>query len=237
MREIDITNALKAKHMAKDIFAAQVKIGPAGSKIMDAVAVKKTWSPRTIIGYEIKVSRADFLSDQKHPHYMKNCNIFYFVAPKGIIEKSEIPEGAGLMICNENGTLWTSKKAPYRDEPISVDVLLHIMFWKFDRFLGYRTKAETLEDYKASRELASLGKDITRKISNLEENTQRYKDYYEKYRMRYREVLEECQKLKEEKGTLVKGLTERDLFVLKKDIFVLKKDIERLSEIAEKIES
>ena len=127
-----ITKALKEKHEnLEDIFAAQVKIGPMGSKIMDAVAIKKTWSPRTVIGYEIKVSRQDFLKDEKYPVYMENCNIFYFVAPKGVIKEGEIPEDAGLMIYNESysNKLWTAKKAPYRDIPINPDILLHIMLF------------------------------------------------------------------------------------------------------------
>lgn len=181
-----ITEALKDKHEnLNDIFAAQVKIGPSGSKIMDAVAIKKTWSPRTVIGYEIKVSRQDFLSDQKHPVYMENCNIFYFVTPKDIIHEGELPEGAGLMIYNpDTDKLRTVKKAPYRKQPINSDLLLHIMFWKMDRYFGYRTRAEILEDYKAKKGLKAIGEEISLKIWDLEhEITQlkrsSYKDRYD----------------------------------------------------------
>lgn len=179
-----ITRALQAKHdNLGDIFAAQVKLGSAGSKIMDAVAIKKTWSPVTIIAYEIKVSRQDFLSDQKHPVYMENCNLFYFVTLKDIVKEGEIPEGAGHMIYSpDTGKLRTVKKAPYRKTPVNPNVLLHIMFWKADRYFGYRTRAEMLADYQAKKELWAIGQEVAAKISNLEYQIKKFDNsYYKKF--------------------------------------------------------
>lgn len=234
INETNITNALKAKHEnLGDIFAPQIKIGPAGSRIMDAVAIKKTWAPRTVIGYEIKISRQDFLRDQKHPAYMENCNIFYFVVPKGIIEKGEIPEGAGVMVYNpETKSLRTVKKAPYRKVPINPDLLLHIMFWKFDRYLGYRTRAEILEDCKAKKDLKSLGKSISKKISDLEFQISSLK------RNSYKERYEELQKEWNEKfGTKFIDLedipTQGGLSTY--DIKNLKRNIEIISNIINKL--
>ena len=103
--EREITIALKARHARRgDFFASQVKMGMFGSKIMDGVAIPPTWSPRTVIGYEIKVSRSDFLSDQKYPHYMTTSNLFYFVVPKGLIKKDEVPKRVGILEYN-NGLL------------------------------------------------------------------------------------------------------------------------------------
>ncbi|TCU72874.1 hypothetical protein EV204_105210 [Tissierella praeacuta] len=230
VREIDISNALKEKHeRAEDIFAAQVKIGPAGSKIMDAVAIKKTWSPRTVIGYEIKVSRQDFLSDQKHPVYMDNCNIFYFVTPKDIIHEGELPVGAGHMIYNpDTNKLRTVKKAPYRNEPISSDVLLHIMFWKMDRYFGYRTRTEILDDYKARKELKSIGKEIAYKISNLEFELKYSKKRLEILREKNESYKKQIFELRNPASEQIEGLSESD-------IWRLKSSIRNLSRIAEKI--
>ncbi|MGJ0847429.1 hypothetical protein ACR77J_12130 [Tissierella praeacuta] len=230
VREIDISNALKEKHeRAEDIFAAQVKIGPAGSKIMDAVAIKKTWSPRTVIGYEIKVSRQDFLSDQKHPVYMDNCNIFYFVTPKDIIHEGELPVGAGHMIYNpDTNKLRTVKKAPYRNEAISSDVLLHIMFWKMDRYFGYRTRTEILDDYKARKELKSIGKEIAYKISNLEFELKYSKKRLEILREKNESYKKQIFELRNPASEQIEGLSESD-------IWRLKSSIRNLSRIAEKI--
>ena len=225
-----ITKALKEKHEnLEDIFAAQVKIGPMGSKIMDAVAIKKTWSPRTVIGYEIKVSRQDFLNDEKYPVYMENCNIFYFVTPKDIIKKGELPEGAGHMIYNpETEKLRTVRKAPYRDEPINPDVLLHIMFWKFNKYLGYRTKAEILEDYKAKKELKSIGEEFARKISDLEFDLRRSEKQLERLREYNQSYKKQIMKLQNPASEQIEGLSESD-------IWMLKSNIRNLSRIAEKI--
>lgn len=190
-----ITKALQSKHdNLGDIFAAQVKLGSAGSKIMDAVAIKRTWSPVTIIAYEIKVSRQDFLSDQKHPIYMDNCNLFYFVTLRDIVKEGELPEGAGHMVYNpETGKLRTVKKAPYRKVHVNPNVLLHIMFWKADRYFGYRTRAEILEDYKAKKDLKEIGFEISNKISNLEHQIKRFDNSY--YKRFYDEIHSEWKEL------------------------------------------
>lgn len=183
-----ITKALQVKHdNLGDIFASQVKLGSAGSKIMDAVAIKKTWSPKTVIGYEIKVSRQDFLKDQKHPVYMQNCNIFYFVTLKDIIKEGELPEGAGHMIYSpETGKLRTVKKAPYRNTLVNPDILLHIMFWKADRYFGYRTRAEILANYQAKKDLKDIGYEIAAKISDLEYQIKKFDNSY--YKRFYDEI-------------------------------------------------
>ena len=48
-------------------------------------------------GYEIKISRADFLKDKKWEDYLKYCTCFYFVVPRGIIKSEELPSGIGLI--------------------------------------------------------------------------------------------------------------------------------------------
>ena len=51
------------------------------------------------VGYEIKISRADFLTELKHPLKrrmgMRYSNEFYFVSPTGVMEISEIPADCG----------------------------------------------------------------------------------------------------------------------------------------------
>ncbi len=229
-----ITKALQAKHdNLGDIFAAQVKLGSAGSKIMDAVAIKRTWSPVTIIAYEIKVSRQDFLSDQKHPVYMENCNLFYFVTLKDIVKEGEIPEGAGHMIYSpDTGKLRTVKKAPYRKTSVNPNVLLHIMFWKADRYFGYRTRAEMLADYQAKKELKNIGYEVAAKISDLEYQIKKFDNsYYKKF---YDEINKDWKELF---GTSYvdlrslptsRGLSLRELDLLKYNINNLIRDAERV---------
>ena len=74
--------------------------------------------------FEIKISRSDFFNDFKHKtrkhsflgavnkEYLNGIpNYFYYVVPKGLITKEEVPEYAGL--CYVDGEiLYTIKKAP-----------------------------------------------------------------------------------------------------------------------------
>ena len=55
------------------------------------------WRPGKSWGYEIKVSRGDFLQDKKWKDYLQFCNYFYFLAPKGIIKPDELPKEIGLI--------------------------------------------------------------------------------------------------------------------------------------------
>jgi hypothetical protein len=51
--------------------------------------------------YEVKISRADFLTELRHPLKrrigMRYSNEFYFVAPAGLFEVTEIPAECGLI--------------------------------------------------------------------------------------------------------------------------------------------
>jgi len=79
---------------------------------MDAWAMKKSWAHPSFIGYEIKVSRGDFLQDEKWTDYLDYCTQFYFVAPKGVVDIGELPQGIGLIIVASTGTrLYTKRKA------------------------------------------------------------------------------------------------------------------------------
>lgn len=173
-----ITQALNDRYSKglDHVFARQVKLGSAGSKIIDAVAIKKTWSPVTVIGHEIKISRQDFLGDNKYPEYMKACTNFYFVCVNGIADKSEVPKDVGLMIFYpESGTLQIKKKAPYYNRDISAEMLLHIIFWKLDEYNRPKTKAEQLDDIKAKIEARDYGLEVAYKIRELEHKLDRAK--------------------------------------------------------------
>lgn len=64
---------------------------------------------RIIRGYEIKLTRPDFLQDKKWQRYLPFCNYFSFVAPKNIIGKDELPPGIGLI------EVWIEQKKSWDD--------------------------------------------------------------------------------------------------------------------------
>lgn len=125
-----VLNLLTQKH-SDDVFVPECKSGPsmtASHDRLDAWVMPKSWSDQTVIGYEIKVNRSDFMSDKKWNRYLKYCNEFYFVAPKGVIEPDEVPKEAGLMRVASTGTrLWREKVAPRRSVEIPESLFRYIL--------------------------------------------------------------------------------------------------------------
>ena len=105
----------------QDAFYAEVKTGRTqpGHLRLDAIAIKRSWTRPCITGYEIKISRSDFLRDKKWRNYQKYCHEFYFVCPvsrPGIITLNELPGDVGLIYYSpEHDTLFTKRRAMYRE--------------------------------------------------------------------------------------------------------------------------
>jgi len=124
-----ILDKLKAKH-TDDVFVAECKNGPthtASHRRLDAWVMKKSWSPITMLGYEIKQSRSDFLQDNKWQAYLPCCHQLYFVCPKGIIQPEELPQDVGLLWAGEGERLFTKRKAPYRAIELPAELLVYVL--------------------------------------------------------------------------------------------------------------
>lgn len=69
------------------------------------------------VAYEIKISRADFKRDThaKQRQARLFSDRFYYVAPRGLIAPSDLPDWAGLMEYSD-GNLSMIVPAPYRDK-------------------------------------------------------------------------------------------------------------------------
>jgi len=114
LKASDILAVLQEKH-SDDVFIPECKNGPSehGSLRLDAWTMKKSWANQCFTGYEIKITRGDFMNDIKWHQYLNYCNEFYFVCPAGLIKSEEIGEQAGLMWVSANGTrAWRKKMAP-----------------------------------------------------------------------------------------------------------------------------
>lgn len=68
--------------------------------------------------HEVKVSRADFLSDlakpEKREAYAGMAEAVYYVAPEGIIQPAEVPEGFGLLVETADGEFKLLKRPKKR---------------------------------------------------------------------------------------------------------------------------
>lgn len=127
MTATEIVKMLRVKH-SEDVFVPECKNGP--SQMMnhvrlDAWTMAKSWANPRMIGYEVKVSRGDFLQDTKWPAYLRLCNELYFVCPAKLIQPSEVPESAGLIWAGSR--LLNKKKAPYREIDPPFDLLKYVL--------------------------------------------------------------------------------------------------------------
>ena len=156
----EIKEAL-AKYHSKDYFLTECKTcstyfpDPQGLLIFDGLAIRKSYTGPCITGYEIKVSRSDFLQDAKWHLYLQYCNEFYFVVPNGLISKEELPENVGLIYYYpESGNLKKRKKSMYRQIEEPVGVYKYIIYSRLDqdRIPFYESRAEYAKAYLQDRE-------------------------------------------------------------------------------------
>ncbi len=190
----DIKKALALMHRDRgDYFVTECRDGPTGrgTRILDGVAIKKSWVNPCITGYEIKISRSDFLGDNKFYTYLPLVNILHIVCPSGMIKRDELPVEVGLIWYDpDTGKLRTKKKPPRREIEISTDMLMYIIFSKLDpdRIPFYSSQKEYIKDYLANKidnqdlVYEFRGK-IFSEISRLAAEVKRlkYRDYSEPY--------------------------------------------------------
>lgn len=167
----EIKRALAEKHY-KDFFITECKSGPtqiaaAGTlKILDGLAIKKSWTAPCFTGYEIKVSRSDFLRDAKFYTYEEICNCLYIVCPKGMIDRTELPESIGLMYYDpEKKTITTRKRAIYRKIEYTPELLLYIIFSRLDsdRIPFFSDRRAYFEAYAAGK---TENRDLARAVNS-----------------------------------------------------------------------
>lgn len=92
-----------------------MQLGPAGSPRPDVYAIAHTYTALAATAYEVKVSRSDFLRDAcagKALGYLKFAGAVVFAAPAGMLKKTEIPGGCGLI--ERHAEVWRFARKPVR---------------------------------------------------------------------------------------------------------------------------
>lgn len=177
MRTADLTTEL-CKHLRDTGFfcATEVPLTRKGAfgwnQRADVYAIKlHEFAKKDTRIYEIKTSRADFLKDVdagKAEAYGEHARRVYYVVPQGLIKKSEVPDGIGLMVFYETSgfkVLQAPKPGPMV-EPNS-DLLLMLMArWSHVepdmRRLANRIAVE--ENLELADKAKSIGYDISLKL-------------------------------------------------------------------------
>jgi hypothetical protein len=184
MKEVKITASkiaglLAVKHR-EDVFIPECKNGPthtANHLRMDAWVMKKSWVSPLTTGYEIKVSRSDFLNDHKWQRYLDYCNEFYFVCPTGLIDPLELPPEAGLMYVTKTGTrLFKKKAAPRRSVETPEALYKYIVMCRSNINSETRKDGGDQVDYwiqwlKDKENSTDIGYSVSRKIGDIVRET------------------------------------------------------------------
>lgn len=121
---------LRQRH-AGDVFVEECKDGPtqvSGVRHvrLDAWAMPKSWSKPDTHGYELKVSRKDFLRDEKWRDYLRLCHRFWFVCPRGMIQPEELPQDVGLLWASSNMARLVAKRTA-----VPRDVQIPETLWRY----------------------------------------------------------------------------------------------------------
>lgn len=102
-------------------FAREVPTSTGGHRQrIDAIAFNCWRSKRYVVrAYEVKVSRADFRKELTQPGKSADarrlCHEFAFACPKGMVDRGEIPEWAGLVEVDHRGRAVTRIRPPRTD--------------------------------------------------------------------------------------------------------------------------
>lgn len=174
-----ISDLLISKYSKDFVCIPECKVGSAWMmshcRIIDMWCMAKSWTHPRTIGFEIKVSRNDFLRDVKWQEYLKYCTEFYFVAPPGIIDPNELPSEAGLMITSKNvKMLATKKKAPMRQVDIPDSIYRYILMWRsqiIDENQPHKSNSEYWKNWLETKALDNdLGHRVSGKVSEILNN-------------------------------------------------------------------
>ena len=139
------------------VFVPECKDGPthyANHLRLDAWSMDKSWAHPCFDGYEIKVSRSDFMADNKMHLYLPLCNRLWVVCPFGMIQPPEIHKDIGLLWASREGCrLISKKKAPYRQIDPPINLLLYVLMCrvnvKSDSIsVPEKTREERYEEWK-----------------------------------------------------------------------------------------
>lgn len=192
MTAAEVKSKLALRH-SRDIYFTEVKTGASYGNnslgIIDAVAMPKSWTNFMITGYEVKVSRGDFLQDNKWTKYLDYCNELYFAVPNNLVAIEEVPESCGLIYVGKSTR--KVKKAQYRE--IDINNASNMIFYLLMNYADgksipfYSSKKEYFErwlDNKISNQDLSykIRNKITQELAKAETLSEKIKNGYEKYK-------------------------------------------------------
>jgi hypothetical protein len=164
MTESDVIRVLNRHCTEQKLkFFAHVYRGSKGY-ILDGFAMSKAYGGMKTIGYEVKVSRSDFLQDKKWQNYLPVCNTFYFVSPPDVISKADLPDGIGLYHVVDNHLTCVKKaKRQEFDKDAVFEVLQYIALSR-----GYSERMKIKSAMALMHVAQNRANDLERRLRNTQ---------------------------------------------------------------------
>lgn len=173
-----VTQALFT-HFANQSWAVVYEITEPSGRRIDVLLARKARrmgiGSVELLAVEVKVSRADFLSDVRRPEkqapWREIAHRHAYAAPDGLIDKDEVPEGCGLIALGRNkyqpriSEVRWAKRAPYTPTATSMPswlftTLAYRASWAEARLKGwsgvhtYGTQQDSVEDLRGKLDAA-----------------------------------------------------------------------------------
>lgn len=144
-----------AENLSKYIALTQVASSTGGANNIADVMVIGAWhsSGNELEGFEVKVSRADWLNEIKNPDKCvaskKYCHRWWLViADASMVKDGELPEDWGMMAV-VNGQLKVIKKAPLlKPVPVAMDFVASLLRTDARETIPLDVHRDQLKDYK-----------------------------------------------------------------------------------------
>lgn len=163
MTEIKVTAKDMEKHLANRycdslqwVFLTQVRSSTgSANRIADAMAFNMFGSTGyEILGFEIKVSRSDWLSELKHMsksnELMEYCDKWFLVvSDPAIVQEGELPKNWGLLVLKGDKLVMKVRPVPQKTAPIPLHFLASILRRganEVERIKSQYILEETIED-------------------------------------------------------------------------------------------
>lgn len=166
----DIACALRRRH--RDDVTSVEHATRHGSMRLDFWALARSWAKYKTTGYEIKVTRRDFVQDEKWLSYRPYVHELYMACAWGIVQPEEMPEGVGLLWMNKGHTLTVKRKAARQEpEPEKLIELLTRQCWGPYQGAQQLSREERYSEmkrkYEKDKDMADFGRNLEWRIANL----------------------------------------------------------------------
>lgn len=176
---MDINCALASRYRRDgDGYWSEISVTEPNDTVLrlDGVALEVNWRGDTwISGFEVKVSRGDFLRDAKYLCYKNYVDDLTLVCPARMIDRSEVPEPVGLMYYDPSKRTLRYRRKP---DPSHGDTrqVEHRLLKKLaaserpDRYGHYETAAEYVAQREAMKGIGrALGTKMALRLQQLEQ--------------------------------------------------------------------